>query len=128
VLRQVARTLHAQLRPDALLTRYGGEEFAAVVPVADLASARQVAERLRFAVAECPCQSTGGALTVTISVGMTMLGHAELLDAGILRADQALYRAKQTGRDRVEASLVATTDGAWTPTPSTRRTRPTTPA
>lgn len=108
VLRQVAKTLCAQLRPDALLTRYGGEEFAAVVPVADLASARQVAERLRFAVAESPCRSTELELSVTVSVGMTLLGPAEPLEAGILRADQALYRAKHTGRNRVEASLVAT--------------------
>ncbi len=108
VLRQIARTLGTQLRPDALLTRSGGEEFAAVVPVADLASARQVAERLRFAVAERACRCTGLELTVTISVGMTMLGPAEPLEAGVLRADQALYRAKNAGRNRVEASLVAT--------------------
>ena len=105
VLREVARTLRAQLRADALVTRYGGEEFALVVPVADLAAAQHVAERLRLAVATRPIATGSGTLAVTVSVGLALLGAQETLDAALLRADEARYRAKHAGRDRVEASL-----------------------
>ncbi len=105
VLREVARTLRAQVRADALVTRYGGEEFALVVPVADLAAARHVAERLRLAMSTRPVATGSGTLAVTVSVGLALLGAHETIDAALLRADEALYRAKRTGRDRVEASL-----------------------
>jgi diguanylate cyclase (GGDEF)-like protein len=105
VLRQIAALLRSQLRADALLTRHGGEEFAAVVPVAGVAVARQVAERLRFAIAEVPCRSGPLALQITASIGLTILRRDETLDDALRRADEALYRAKREGRDRVQASL-----------------------
>jgi len=107
VLRQTAEAILAQLRPDALLTRFGGEEFAAVVPVTDLASARQVAERLRLVAAQQTCRSGQHPVPATVSIGLTMLGPAEPLDAAIQRSDQALYRAKRAGHDRVEVHLRA---------------------
>jgi diguanylate cyclase (GGDEF)-like protein len=105
VLRRTAAAVRSQLRPDALLTRYGGEEFAAVVPVVDLAAARQMAERVRRTVAEPPAVGLIEGPAVTASIGLTMLRPAETLDAAILRADEALYRAKRAGRDRVESRL-----------------------
>jgi diguanylate cyclase (GGDEF)-like protein len=105
VLRRTAAAVRSQLRPDALLTRFGGEEFAAVVPVSDLATARQMAERVRRTVAEAPAAGGTAAPAVTASIGLTMLRPAETLDAAILRADEALFRAKRAGRDRVESSL-----------------------
>jgi diguanylate cyclase (GGDEF)-like protein len=105
VLRTVAHVVRDQLRGDALLTRYGGEEFALLVPVPDVASARHVADRLRRAVAERPYRTGELTLPVTASVGLTMLGPEDSLEAALTRADEALYRAKRSGRDRVEASL-----------------------
>lgn len=105
VIRTVANVVREQLRPDGLVTRYGGEEFALLVPVSDVTIARQVAERLRQAVAHRPCRSGEIELPVTASVGLTMLGPEDSLDAALMRADEALYRAKRAGRDRVEASL-----------------------
>lgn len=105
VLRQLVALLRAQLRHDALLTRFGGEEFAILAPVSGVAAARQAAERLRLAIAGQPFESSALRLQVTASIGLALLGPRELLDAALLRADEALYRAKGAGRDRVEASL-----------------------
>ncbi len=106
VLKQVALALRSQLRPDALLARYGGEEFVAVVPVDSLPTARRVAERLREAIASLDWRGLlslpGG---VTVSVGVSMLGRGEELDAGMKRADEALYRAKHEGRNQCQVSL-----------------------
>ncbi len=108
VLHHTAQVLQAQLRPDALLGRFGGEEFMVLVDVGDIAAARAVAERLRLAMASTPCPVSGGrAIPVTISVGVALFGLGEGLDTTLMRADEALYRAKRGGRDRVEVGLVA---------------------
>lgn len=105
VLRRTASLLRAQLRADALVTRFGGEEFAIVLAVDGVAAARQASERLRLAVADTAFGSPDRPLAVTVSVGLAMLGPGEALDAALLRADEALYRAKSGGRNRVVASL-----------------------
>ena len=108
VLHHTAQVLQAQLRPDALLGRFGGEEFMVLVDVGDIAAARAVAERLRLAMASTPCPlSSGRTIPVTISVGVALFGSGEGLDTALMRADEALYRAKRGGRDRVEVGLVA---------------------
>lgn len=104
VLRQLAGLLQAQLRRDALVTRFGGEEFALVVPVADAQAAARVAERVRDAVARQPFDIGSGSLRVTVSVGLAMLTGRETLEATLQRADEALYRAKGAGRNRVETA------------------------
>ncbi len=109
VLRQVANTMQDQLRADALLARYGGEEFAIVTPVDDMRTARIIAERLRSAIANTPIAITPQIqLAVTVSIGVTMCTQSQTLDMALLRADEALYRAKRAGRDRVEISITAT--------------------
>ena len=105
VLRHAAQLLQAALRPDSLLTRYGGEEFAIVLPVSDMRVARILAERLRSAIALEPCTVSGMPIPITASIGVSMLAPGEALDAALLRADEALYRAKREGRDRVETSI-----------------------
>jgi diguanylate cyclase (GGDEF)-like protein len=101
VLAQVAALLRNQLRAEAMLGRYGGEEFVAVVPVDVPAVAPRVAERLREAVERHPWRSaTGAPLVVTISLGMALAGPLDDLDATLRRADRALYRAKGGGRNR----------------------------
>jgi diguanylate cyclase (GGDEF)-like protein len=108
VLRQVSRLLQAQLRAPALLARYGGEEFVAVLDAQDVAVARQVAERLRAAVAAMAMAGGGGRpLTLSISIGVAMVTPHDTLEQALSRADEALYRAKNAGRNRVEVALAA---------------------
>lgn len=105
VLRRIADTLRTQLRADALLGRYGGEEFLLMVPVESTGVAHAIAERLREAVAQADCPlAPGHAVSVTVSIGVALVGDSEAFDQAVARADEALYRAKRAGRDRVELS------------------------
>ncbi len=111
VLRHVARTLRGRLRDQDLLGRFGGEEFLAILPgTAAHGGGLVLAEALRAAVAErgCPVAGTAG-LALTISVGVAELpAGAELgTDSLICAADQAMYRAKAGGRNRVEPAGAA---------------------
>ncbi|MDR3437720.1 diguanylate cyclase [Telmatospirillum sp.] len=103
VLCAIVATIKAALRTSDLFARLGGEELVVLMPETDGAAAMVVAERLRSAVAvqEHP-MSAGGALTVTISVGLaTLSGPSETLATLLDRADRALYAAKRAGRNRV---------------------------
>ena len=97
-LRRIARALTAGLRPGDLLARYGGEEFAVLVADVDTAAAAEVAERLRRQVGE---RASDDAPACTLSVGVAALRPGDTFDALVARADAALFRAKQDGRDRV---------------------------
>ncbi|HKS86071.1 MAG TPA: diguanylate cyclase, partial [Pseudolabrys sp.] len=104
VLREFAARIHQAIRSIDLACRYGGEEFVIVMPETDMAVATMVAERLRRRVAGQPFAIQEGARTldVTISIGIAALSDASDSAAAILkRADQALYRAKRDGRNRV---------------------------
>ena len=108
-LRVVSRTLLGQLRASDVLGRLGGEEFLVLLPGEDEAQARDVAERLRSAVEALAAPAVGLGWPLTISIGRSLLvpdsrPAEEQLSAAMLRADQALYRAKSEGRNRVEAS------------------------
>jgi diguanylate cyclase (GGDEF)-like protein len=108
VLRQASHLLRALLRTDALLARYGGEEFVVLVPVADVALARRVAERLRAGIEGYEwTEVLPGLDTLTVSVGVTLLAPEEALEAALARADEALYRAKNGGRNQVQMGLAA---------------------
>ncbi len=103
-LRMVAAALRAALRPQDVLGRYGGEEFIALLPECDVATARGAAERLRLAVEDCAIEWQGNRLRLSVSIGVATRDPgeqaAELLD----RADRALYVAKRAGRNRVSVS------------------------
>ncbi|MEW9266327.1 diguanylate cyclase [Kineococcus endophyticus] len=106
VLTTVARRLQHETRETDVLGRYGGEEFAVVVTSpADEAhgtlDAREVAERLRQGVRRTPVEVRGQQLQVTVSVGVAVLREGEQLTDVLARADTALYRAKDAGRDVV---------------------------
>ena len=107
VLRRVAQACRAALRHDDHIGRTGGEEFVVVLPHADAAQAVEVAERLRGAVERLDWSEVDPALRVTVSVGAAQRA-AEDADFAALarRADDSLYRAKQTGRNRVELAGV----------------------
>jgi diguanylate cyclase (GGDEF)-like protein/PAS domain S-box-containing protein len=105
-LRQVAHALRARLRrPADLLVRYGGEEFVVVLPETGVAEARQMAEAMRLAVEQSDvalAESTDG-FPVTISLGVSAApARSHSFSELLASADQALYRAKQRGRNRVE--------------------------
>lgn len=104
VLIAVAKTLAAGIRTGDVLARVGGEEFLILLPDTDLESAREVAERIRHSV-ECLSVQLpqGGQLRCTISIGIAVLRHAGAQwESLVATADQALYRAKELGRNRVE--------------------------
>jgi two-component system cell cycle response regulator len=106
VLREFATRLKKSIRGIDLACRYGGEEFVIVMPETDMAVAAIVAERIRRRIAAEPfvIRSGATALDVTISIGLAALAGVEDSAAAILkRADQALYRAKRDGRNRVVA-------------------------
>jgi diguanylate cyclase (GGDEF)-like protein len=108
-LRMVARTLRATIRQEDFVARFGGEEFVVVAPETGLDGARQLGERIRHAVERSRCVWQDHELSVTVSVGVTVsLLPAEFLPGETARqlvdvADRALYRAKDGGRNRVEA-------------------------
>jgi len=103
VLIRVAKVCIDGLREQDIFGRLGGEEFAAVLPEADLAGAMEVAERLRQRIAEVAVASAGGAsIRVTASVGVALGRGTDISIEHLLqRADDALYRAKASGRNRV---------------------------
>jgi diguanylate cyclase (GGDEF)-like protein len=103
VLQVVTARIGTCVRGSDLLGRYGGEEFALVLPEIE-GDARDLAERLRVAVASAPVDTVAGPVAVTLSAGVTYLEpDDEDLDALLARADHALYQAKQDGRNRVVA-------------------------
>lgn len=104
VLRHVGSIVTSVLRHADLVARYGGEEISVVLPGRDAQTGRNVAERVRTAIAGMAFDSVGGPACVTASVGVfTSTSGAESLEQALDRADQALYRAKRSGRNRVVA-------------------------
>ena len=106
VLREFADRLKKSIRGIDLACRYGGEEFVVVMPETDLGVATLVAERIRRRIAGEPFAVEGGArsLDVTISVGIAArVGPQDNASQILKRADEALYRAKRDGRNRVAA-------------------------
>ena len=104
VLRDFALRIKRSIRGIDLACRYGGEEFVLVMPETDMAVAAMVAERLRRRIAAEPFAIQQGAsiVPVTISIGIAALRDKDDTAASVLkRADQALYRAKRDGRNRV---------------------------
>jgi diguanylate cyclase (GGDEF)-like protein len=107
VLRNIGTMLKANVRNTDLAARYGGEELTLVLPHTDLAAAVQVAENLRQKFANIEHILDGATLNKTASMGVAARdGETDMPDAeNLLKlADEALYRAKQNGRNRVEAA------------------------
>lgn len=103
VLVNFAHTLRAAVREVDLVGRWGGEEFVILMPGTALEEARQAAERMRQAMATAPACCGEAAYAYTASFGVAAVTTAmPTLDDLLRRADQALYRAKENGRNRVE--------------------------
>ncbi|MFC1611947.1 diguanylate cyclase [Myxococcota bacterium] len=109
VLRRVARELRNRIRHEDVLARYGGEEFVMVMRRTDAKGAASVAEAIREKIEKARFEYQGKEIKVTISIGVATLSNStpdldgqELLEA----ADKAMYRAKESGRNRVVATTL----------------------
>ena len=106
VLRHIVGVLRQRLRASDVLGRYGGEEFMVLLPGSNLHGAAQLAEQLRQTVQAAPCEWQGQRIPFTVSIGVaasadTPTDPSRTSEALLQAADQALYRAKDDGRNRV---------------------------
>jgi diguanylate cyclase len=100
VLGDLARTLQASLRQGDICGRWGGEEFLLLLPDTSLEEAQRVAERIRSGIRQI--RTEGVTIHITASMGLTISHPGEALSAIVKRADNALLKAKNAGRDRIE--------------------------
>lgn len=103
VLRFLAGVFHSTLRQTDMAGRLGGEEFSILLPGADDETAWRVAERIRAQLAQSDIPTAAGVVHITLSIGMARLSVGDATEI-LASADAALYRAKRSGRNRVEAA------------------------
>ena len=98
---QVAEAVTENVRPSDFVFRYGGEEFTVLLPLQYAEDAVVVAERLRAVIEATPCRTAQGPIPMTVSIGVAYHEAQGTLEQTLQRADERLYIAKQTGRNRV---------------------------
>ncbi|AWM89534.1 hypothetical protein DJ564_01310 [Pseudomonas sp. 31-12] len=103
VLKIIASVLRKRLRGTDFIARFGGEEFVLLMPDTSPANGAKLLETLRASIEACPFHFKGERVTITISMGFSAFKSGEHSDLVLKRADQALYRAKNAGRNRAEA-------------------------
>ncbi len=103
VLISAARAMKAGVRTTDLLARYGGEEFVIVLPLTDQTGAQELAERCRRLIQDSPVIADKATISVTASMGVATFPHpgVQTVDELLNLADEALYKAKEAGRDRI---------------------------
>ncbi len=105
ILKHFAALIRDALRKIDTVGRVGGEEFAIILPGANLDEAKVFAERLRQKVETTPLTLDDTAISITVSIGITAMKATDAgADTVLIRADEALYRAKENGRNRVEVA------------------------
>ncbi|WP_323150470.1 diguanylate cyclase [Pseudomonas glycinae] len=102
VLKIIATVLRKRMRGNDFIARFGGEEFVLLLPATSPAVGAKLLETLRAAIEACPFHFKGERVTITVSMGLATFRAGEHSDLVLKRADQALYRAKNAGRNRVE--------------------------
>ena len=102
VLKIIANVLRKRLRGTDFIARFGGEEFVLLMPATVPGAGVKLLDNLRASIEACPFHFKGEPVTITISMGLTAFKPGEHSDLVLKRADQALYRAKHAGRNRVE--------------------------
>ncbi len=108
VLIDVSAAIQSSLRKEDLLGRIGGEEFAAILPKTGMFAVQKVAERILRKVAQGITSNGSQGIQITISIGIAQAGEADESLEGLLdRADQALYAAKRSGKNRVVTSYAS---------------------
>jgi len=110
LLRLLARKLSDGLRPQDLLARHGVADFVFLLPSTDLPEAQTIAERLRILAAEARLPIDGAACGLTMSLGVAAMQYGDKLEELLARAETALRRAKDSGRNRVETGGVSSAD------------------
>jgi diguanylate cyclase len=105
VLQAVATTIKTTMRNTEYCARYGGEEFLIVLTQTDIKGALIGASRVRTNIEKIPFPDIGSDFKITVSIGLSEYKIREEIDAVIARADEALYRAKNGGRNRIEFTL-----------------------
>ena len=105
VLKAVSKLFGESIRSTDLAARYGGEEFAVMMPETDLHDAMTFAEKIRSLIESTPIQTQAGPVKATVSIGAAAVPHPKVHAAKelIVAADNALYRAKNNGRNQVQA-------------------------
>lgn len=102
VLRAIKSIIEPKLRGGDLLARLGGEEFGVLLPETGEGAAQEIAERIRKAIAAAELHSLDGkALSLTASIGLVVVNGAESIQEALQRADQRMYCAKRSGRNRL---------------------------
>lgn len=105
MLKQVTQITRAELRTADAIGRYGGEEFIVLLPMTNAAQAYSVAERIRASAADLRLPTEKGDASITLSIGIVQMRHtpqSESVEVAFRRADEAMYAAKQAGRNRIE--------------------------
>ena len=103
VLTEMARRISSAIREEDVFARYGGEEFAIMLPEVNLEDGLRVAERCRFAVSERPFETSRGDIKCTVSIGLAIADEETMpsMRQLIALADEKLYQAKESGRNRI---------------------------
>ena len=105
VLRTIARTLESSIRETDFVARYGGEEFVQLMTGSSLEECLQVVEKIREAIKKTGFHFRNQAITITASCGLAEFRDGDSVEQWFERADKALYKAKQEGRNRCELAL-----------------------
>ena len=100
VLKEITARIAKTLRSYDLFARYGGEEFIVFISEIDKASTMRLAERIRLKITDTPVEIKGASVSVTVSLGIAPAAPVNELEEAIALADKALYKAKETGRNR----------------------------
>ena len=102
-LRIIATELRKRLRKTDFIARFGGEEFALLLPETPAAAGLKLLDNLRTGIENCPFHFKGARIQVTLSGGLASFAASDRAEQVFERADRALYRAKDSGRNRIEA-------------------------